>query len=206
MSPGPLREDWLLEVNACLQRSIGVATLRGSTDGAILDAVQDVPLPANRLEELVLGGLLAELAAGGRCTTPTQMIERVRSLGPSTVRRSGVPIAKRAALIVRDAHAHKLDVPALARSLASDETRLRRCFGKEYRMTLREYHLRSRVAAALHHLAAGVPKVGAVASLVGYSTEKNFYRAMRRFTGRTPGQLRTLAKEELVVLAGRMLP
>jgi AraC-like DNA-binding protein len=189
-----------------LAPAIGNAALEGLPDAALLDAVPHVPLPGNRLEELVLGGLLTERAAGGPCAGVSEIEDRLHRLAGATTKRRGVPVASRAAMIVREQPQRQLAVAAIARLVRCDQTRLRRAFRAKYGMTLREYHLRARVSAALTLMAAGTRKTGAIAVLVGYSGETNFYRAVRRFTGCTPGRLREYPAEKLLELAARVLP
>lgn len=201
-----VREQWLLRVAECVQSSLCRAALEGTEGTALSEALARLPLPGNRVEELVLSGLLLEASVGGRGMTASQLAQRVRQLGYIATPRRALSIAELAAAHITNDCTGGLNVSHLATSLGCDETALRRLFRCEFGISPREYHLRSRVQSALHQFAAGSFKIRAIAACVGYSSEKNFYRVVRRFTGRTPAELRALSGTDVTRLAASLLP
>jgi AraC-like DNA-binding protein len=71
---------------------------------------------------------------------------------------------------------------------------------------MRQFHIRIRVVEAIKMFAAGARKITAVARLVGYKSDKNFYRALRAVTGLTPSALMMMGPESLGKLAAAILP
>ncbi len=159
-------------------------------------ALNDIPPARTRLEELIIYGLVLESAmqAAGR-TADSAHASAKRGVDLLFSRSSARPyhddmVALRAAELII-AHADQpCDGATLARAAACHETTLRRAFRRRFGMSIREYHARVRVCAAVREFAAGTHNVLAVARSVGYRTEKNFYRAVARFTGLTPAELR----------------
>lgn len=71
---------------------------------------------------------------------------------------------------------------------------------------MRQFHITIRVLEAMKMFAAGDRKLTAVARAVGYKSDKNFYRAVRAVTGRTPSELMAMSAESLGALAAGILP
>ena len=203
---GQIRQSWLFEVCSFLQRLILELSCESESPHLPPAAVQGIPLPRTRLEELALGGLLLEVACGGRGMTSAQLRSRLIQLAKISRSGRGLTIAERAALHISLNYSKALAIADLTAKLGCDGTRLRRKFMSEYGMCLREYHLRTRVQAALSIMSNERTKVSSVSAAVGYSNDKNFYRAIHRYTGKTPGELRALGHSELRQIASEMLP
>lgn len=145
-----------------------------------------------------------ELIAGGPSATKRALVARMERFLPLMPADPWGASIDQAAIHIIDHCTSPFGAAPLARTLNVDETTLRREFKRRFRVTLREYHLRSRVAAALRLLADGERKITAIARSVGYKGEKNFFQAVRRFTGTTPGRLRALAVDDLRSMAARL--
>ena len=189
--PGPVREEWLLEVTATAQHILAAGSL--SKIGAVRAVIAGVPPPRTRVEELVLAGLVTEMTLAEPRGTRSGVSSYVDKLGELMPAEPWSVLARRVARRIVDRCREPLNVRHLARDLGVDETTLRKEFRRVFGVSPREYHLRARVAAALQLLGAGDLKVAAVARAVGYRDEKNFFSAVRRLTGRTPGELRRLS-------------
>jgi AraC-like DNA-binding protein len=159
--------------------------------------VRNVPLPASRIEELVYHGMLFELMIGGFGRSAkdrrVKIGQALRSFTRTPRRTAGdTRLASRAAEWIRNDLVSRLNVTQMAHQLGCHETTLRRAFVAWAGESMRSYQLRARVREALRLFEQGVDDVLAVARLVGYRSEKNFYRAVRIVTGMTPGQIRRL--------------
>jgi len=53
--------------------------------------------------------------------------------------------------------------------------------------------------------ARGDQKTASIARCVGYRSEKNFYRALRDVTGKTPNEVKAIPQEILLQLARQLL-
>jgi len=160
--------------------------------------VQKVPLPASRVEELVYHGMLFELMIGGFGQSAEDRrvkIDRaLRSFTRNPRRTAGdTRLASRAAEWIRNDLVSPLNVTQMADQLGCHETTVRRAFVAWAGESMRSYQLRARVREAVKLFEQGVDDVLAVARLVGYRSEKNFYRAVRIVTNMTPGQIRGLS-------------
>ena len=156
--------------------------------------------------ELVLGGLLLEISVGSRGRTSRELVQRAETLAAAFERRPSLSIAQRAADEICRNYRLPFRINGLAEQLACDQTALRRQFHFEYGTDLRDYHLRARIQAAVRLMCADCPKIAAIATSVGYSSEKNFYRNTREITGHTPGELKRIGPNQLRTLADRLLP
>jgi AraC-like DNA-binding protein len=163
---------------------------------ALTAALNSIPPARTRLEELIIYGLVLEsaLLAAGRTVDAAGPTAK-RGVDLLFCRRNCRPyhddmIALRVAQRIIDHYDRPCDLRTLARAAACHETSLRRAFRHRFGMSIREYHGRVRVCAAVREFAAGTHNVLAVARSVGYRTEKNFYRAVARFAGLTPAELR----------------
>lgn len=187
----PIREEWLLEVTATAQRLLAGGA--PSRIDAVRAVVAAVPRPQTRVEELVLAGMVMELTLGEPRATGAALNEYVDRLGGLMPVEPWSVLARRVALRISARCREPFDVRRLARELRVDETTVRREFRRVFGVTPRDDHLRARVATALELLAAGDQKISALARSVGYRDEKSFFTAVRRLTGRTPGELRALS-------------
>jgi AraC-like DNA-binding protein len=201
-----VREDWLIEICSRLQHALCAAAIDRSEPHALSGAFSKLPPPANRLEQLILEGLLLEMTFGAPARGVTDLVARARMLSLAFPRTPALSIAQRAADEICRTYQRPLRISVLTDMLASDETTLRKQFLSEYGTGLRDYHLRARTAAALRMIANDQVKVTVVAAAVGYVNDRNFYRNVRRLTGCTPGELRERTPAQLLELADGMLP
>ena len=190
-TPGPIREAWLLDVTGTAQRILAGGSL--SRIDAVREVIAAVPPPQTRIEELVLAGMVMELTLGEPRATLATLNEYADRLGGLMRIEPWSVLARRVALRIAERCREQLDVRRLARELRVDETTLRREFRQVFGVTPRDYHLRARVATALQIMEAGDQKISALARSVGYRDERKFFTAVRRLTGRTPGELRALS-------------
>jgi methylphosphotriester-DNA--protein-cysteine methyltransferase len=82
---------------------------------------------------------------------------------------------------------------------------LRRQFDQEFGVTLREYHLRSRLIEALRLFVSGRRDARSALHAAGWSSPKCFYRSVLRVTGMSVRQIRELDSKtvlRLVALPG----
>jgi AraC-like DNA-binding protein len=183
----------MMETIAAAQRAIGTSDEPARVSREFLRAA---PVPASRLEELVLFGLTFETAAGGFGVSLASSRRRARRILRTLERKNRAHArdrfekARQAATYLLDHATERFDVRAVAAHCAMDQTGLRRLFKEAYGLSMREYHTVLRVCRAARLFAEGTEDVSAVARLVGYRSEKNFYRAVREVTGLTPAQLR----------------
>lgn len=191
-------------MSTLLQQALCEQAFTGETEGALLRIVPTLPLPANRVEELALSGLLLKTIWGGHGNTSYGIASQIRKLTSAARRRGGLSLAQRAADHIAQHCATPIQLRRLARTLGCDETKLRRDFRAEYGVSPREYHQRVRVQRALILMASGPTKTSAIARAVGYASESHFYKAVRRLTGRTPAALHREA--DLSELAATLVP
>ena len=98
--------------------------------------------------------------------------------------------AHRARRYIDTHYASALTIGAVARAFGCHPKRLARDFRQEYGKSMPDYLAAVRVKHAVEAIRRSDLKVEAIASMVGYRSKKNFYRAVRRVTGLTPLQLR----------------
>jgi AraC-like DNA-binding protein len=142
----------------------------------------------------VLQGLLLDAVVAGRGAGHADRAAAIRECAVSALREasrnqqqdSSTALATRVAQMLEETSRAPLDLRAIARRLGKDPTVLRRSFRSAFGMTIRQYHVQLRVRAAIRLLQQPEAKVSAVAEQVGYRSEKNFYRAVRVVTGKTP--------------------
>lgn len=191
-----LREDWMHEVANLAQCAAASILTDPQPYRAARALLARAPLPVTRLEEIILYGLLFEAAVGGPAGTSavirTKARRGLRRLLPRIPRdeRDAAARVVRVARTIIDEHARRLNVVALARSEGLHEVTLRRLFRARYGVSPREFQTRIRICRAIHLFADVTPDILAVARSVGYGSEKNFYRAVRKVTGLTPARLR----------------
>ncbi len=106
----------------------------------------------------------------------------------------------RAAEAARWLEAHSnapLHVRDVARAMGLHEVALRRVFRARYGVSMREYHVRARLERAVALHCEGAYDARSAIFAAGWSSPKNFYRAVRQVTGMSVRQLRTLPPERL---------
>jgi AraC-like DNA-binding protein len=80
----------------------------------------------------------------------------------------------------------------LARATGLSPYHLSRVFQRSSGMTISQFRSRLKVRRALDRLADGQLDLAALATETGFADQAHLTRTVRRETGRTPGQLRTL--------------
>jgi AraC-like DNA-binding protein len=202
-----VRPEWLFEVTTLLQRALCEGAFAANdSDDALLRIVERLPAPCHRVEELVLSGLLMEVLWGERGSSHRVIKNRIRRLASATGRRPALSLAKRAADYISHQGSSRLRLPHIARALGCDESRLRREFRREYRMSPSEYCQRVRLQRALMLMADSSSKVAGVARTGGYRSESHFHVLVRRYTGQTPAALQALERDALAALTVRIVP
>lgn len=93
----------------------------------------------------------------------------------------------------------RLPLSTLAAQVQMRPRPLQRAFRQAFGMTIREYHARRRILAALDAVVEGKSEAAALA--VGYRSRKNFNRQFRQCTGLTPTQFRWLAIDRREAIA-----
>lgn len=138
------------------------AALVGRLDDADLEAA------ARRRSEAVLFDLLHPLPAN-ILDLPTPTDDRARRVADGLLAEPG------------DART----LVQWGRAVGASDRTLTRAFLAQTGLTFDEWRTRTRILAALPHLASGVP-VAVVAPRVGYATQSAFGAAFRRIMGTTP--------------------
>jgi AraC-like DNA-binding protein len=110
--------------------------------------------------------------------------------------------AYRAADVIDRRFSEPLDVRELAAEVGTRPRTLDRAFRDAFGVSMHEYWTRARVVRAIPALREDGSNVDAVARRVGYRSTKNFYGAVRRLTGLTPAQIRTITAEQAQQLIG----
>jgi AraC-like DNA-binding protein len=83
-------------------------------------------------------------------------------------------------------------LPALARELGVSPHHLSRVFHAHTGHTIAQHRLMLRSREALQRIAEGEDSLARLAAELGFADQSHLTRAIRRQTGRTPGQLRRL--------------
>jgi AraC-like DNA-binding protein len=116
------------------------------------------------------------------------------------------PVAWQAAAYMERTFAEPLRLDHMAAALAAGRATMTRQFVQTFGLSMSEYQMRLRLREAIAHLRASESKVDAVARVVGYSSTKNFYRALRGATGLTPTQVRQLPEHDVWRLLNSLVP
>jgi len=206
--------EWLFEV---IQRVQPLLCDRSHGDAETIAALlATLPAPPSRLDQLALHGLLLELlVARGHAGTSTgargcrEYVEQVLRSRKAPARSGEAAFAARA--IERDS---SLTLEAVFHELAESApsagdacthlTSLRRHFKHAYGISMKQYQTQMRVREAVRLFLAGNRKICSVARLVGYSSETNFYKAVRQVTKRTPHELQQAPESTLRHLIERL--
>jgi AraC-like DNA-binding protein len=115
------------------------------------------------------------------------------------------PAAIRAASILQRRITAPLRVATLAREVGCSASTLTKSFSDGFDVTMSEYLSRLRLRRAIAELREPDSKVAAIAREVGYSSTKNFYRALKQATGLTPTAIRALSEAQLQELTASAL-
>lgn len=115
------------------------------------------------------------------------------------------PLAVRAQWVLQRRTCGRLDVAAVAREIGCSSSVLTKTFRAAFGMTMSEYLRRIRLRQAIVALRQENSKVIAVAFDAGYTSAKNFYRALYEVVGLTPGDVRALSEAQVKQLCHRQL-
>lgn len=202
-----VRPEWLFEVTTLLQRALCEGAFAANdSEPVLLRMVERLPVPCHRVEELVLSGLLMEVLWGERGSSHRAIEHRIRQLASAARRRPTLSLAKRAADYIAHQGTGRLRLPHISRALGCNESKLRREFRREYRMSPSEYGQRVRLHRALLMIADGSLKISAIARASGYRSESHFHVLVRRYTGHTPAALQALERDLLAGVTARIVP
>ena len=174
--------------------------------------------PRGPLETRVLRGLLLELAlewcrqidgelspsekSGGLTAASVEKLWSSQRMEPGqtfltwatelvgALQQQNIGTADRAAAVIDADFSSSLTVAEVARAIGVGPNRLRHAFQQRFGMSVAAYRRKRRVEQAMSLLADGRRNVATVSAMVGYKSKKNFYRAVRRITGRTPRRRR----------------
>lgn len=223
-------EAWLASTIAKLQMAAGIVLLERPAEacGSLEKLADDLPEAHTTAEARLLRGLLLEFATRwsmdvhGRAHhgqpacdfSRIHFLERLWSVdvGDSRVgfgnwvrifvrefsRAHPLSAAARAAVIIRREFDTTLTVESLAERLRTSPERLRSEFHEEFGSSVPDYKRAVRVLEAIRQVST--EKIDAVATMVGYRSKKNFYRAFRKLTGLTPTDFRSLSPEAAAAL------
>jgi len=115
------------------------------------------------------------------------------------------PIGEHVRRYVEEHYQESIDWPRLAKRFGYSRSALARAFVAATGSTLQRYHAALRVRTAIMILREQEWKIDAVASIVGYRSPKNFYRALRTSTGLSPAEVRRLESERLEQILSSLL-
>jgi AraC family transcriptional regulator len=124
-----------------------------------------------------------------------QLLDRVDRLAliRAATRREVYRRVSRATDLVHSNYAHGIDLTALAQTASMSKFHFLRLFKLVHGLTPHSYLQRKRVAAAVRLLESTRLTVRQVAVNVGFADDSTLVRQMRRWTRRTPGQVRAAA-------------
>lgn len=146
-----------------------------SADYVDFDARQTMtdsaPPPHNRLEWLVLEGLIAQASLASH-----KWLTRRALMRPST-------IASRGAALLAASYADGWTIAKLARTLGTNRLSLTTEFRQRFGCGVHEYLVQLRVTAAQNRLLTSDDKIETIAHEVGFSSRKALYDAYERVTG-----------------------
>jgi AraC-like DNA-binding protein len=210
-SVAAVRDDWMYE--AARQSQQILCDLRVNTCDAdgVKEALARLPTAATPLEGLIRQGLIFEVLLGCAnddwSSRDDRTLRLFRRLLNTRGRASALldSPASRAASLIRCQSTDPINVGKIARAVGCEQTHLRRAFRARFGISMRDFHTRCRVAAAIAMFGRGDRKTAGIARCVGYRSEKNFYRALRDVTGKRPNELKAMPQEILVQLARQLL-
>jgi AraC-like DNA-binding protein len=220
--------DWLdANIRECQALVSRVVFMR---DVAEIEPLADVlvaalPDPTSAAEELLLRGLLLELAAKwgdfvhgsahrsrtvdcgflpqgtlsrfwcGTGRAKERLADWSRAFASDFARTHPRSLSQAAARVIHRDYRRRLDADQIARTIGITSARLRRIFLHEVGMDVTEYVRRVRLIHALEQLIGSDAKVEPIAIDVGYRSKKNFYHAFKALTGMTPAEFRQMPTE-----------
>jgi AraC-like DNA-binding protein len=177
----------------------------------VVRALDELPAAGTPIERLIRQGIIFDVLLGCVDDCSRSHHERTYSVFRRVLENTARPSplldspASRAAALIRERSIYPIDVAEIARAVGCEQTRLRRAFRHQFRMSMRDFHTRCRIADAISLFVSGEMKTAAVARSVGYRSEKNFYRAFRGITGKRPGELKSISESSLRLMARDIL-
>lgn len=110
-----------------------------------------------------------------------------RNVARQSSRGDRVTLAMR---YIEDHFVEPLKVVDVANRVGCHTATLRREFRRRVGISMKELQTHVRVIRSITLLRSSSTKVSAIARVVGYDCEKNFYREFKRLTGVTPASIR----------------
>jgi AraC-like DNA-binding protein len=211
MVPGTLgiRPEWLYDVVREVQVAAGeqtaildsgiVRTAQGTIQGTrkLLRLVsQRIPQPSNAVEELVVVGLLNQLAIrlGGpvrnACLDTPPDGRSLSAAHRPCIKSASVTVAQRAGQFIQDNYRHRMTIQTIARAVRCHPMHLQRVFRQVFGQTVHTYVRAVTVQAGCELLLCSDTKISAIPFLVGYRSRAAFYRDIRQIRGCLPSQVR----------------
>jgi AraC-like DNA-binding protein len=208
--PSSIRAEWLYESARRCQEILCEARGASLSVSSVVAALSQLPEVATPLERLVQQGLIVDVVVG--CIEEVHesraecMGRYVRRALTSAARPQALldSVAQRAATLIIENCFQPLNAALIAKEVGCDPSRLRRAFKAEFGMQMRAFHTVARVAEAVNLFVAAPAKISAIARLVGYRSDKDFYRALRDVTGLRPSALQMMNPDALQDLASRI--
>jgi AraC family transcriptional regulator len=96
----------------------------------------------------------------------------------------------RARDFLHDHHGRVARTSEIARAVGVDSTRLSRGFRRFYRVSIGRYSRKLRLDAAIERLISSSDSIASIAADAGFSDQSHFTRLLKRYSGRTPDQIR----------------
>jgi AraC-like DNA-binding protein len=133
------------------------------------------------------------------------LLEWLELFIPALDRTHPLPLAARAARLIRQRYRSPLNLDQLARDAGGSRSALARSFMATFGMTAGAYQRRARVSWAAKELRTEGSDVDAVAVQAGYASRTGLHSALAVSTGLTPAAIRALTNEEFEDLVHRKL-
>jgi AraC-like DNA-binding protein len=173
---------------------------------SLFDVLNSLPTPSTRLERLVANGLLVELLASVKRLRAKAIVEWFRRDISKTSKKGRAFLA---AQYIERHCCDSLASSAVVAYIGCHETTLRREFKHRFGMSMKEYQTHIRILRAMRMLLNGDTKISAIASAVGYSSDKNLYSEFKRVAGVTPATVRRskdMGQARIMMLSAKMAP
>jgi AraC family transcriptional regulator len=96
----------------------------------------------------------------------------------------------RARDLLHDLHGRAPRISEIARTVGVHPTRLSRSFRRFYRVSIGSYSRQLRLDSAIERLIGSADSIASIAADAGFSDQSHFTRLLKRYSGRTPDQIR----------------
>lgn len=96
----------------------------------------------------------------------------------------------RARDLLHDLHGRAPRTSEIARTVGVHPTRLSRGFQRFYRVSIGSYSRHLRLDSAIERLIGSADSIASIAADAGFSDQSHFTRLLKRYSGRTPDQIR----------------